>query len=70
MFKLIDTLSGLEKEVRALKSDLAACEKANTNLQKGRDAAEGRKGATEGKLRLERQAREGMVRKPPYFPFD
>ncbi|XP_039786419.1 uncharacterized protein LOC120652614 [Panicum virgatum] len=50
---------GLEKEVRALKHDLAACDKANADLQKGRDAAEAREGATEDKLRLERQAREG-----------
>ena len=54
VFTLISTLSGQEKEVRTLKRDLAACKKANTDLQKGRDAAEGRKGATEGKLRLER----------------
>ena len=40
VFKLIGTLSGLEKEVRALKCDLAAYEKANTDLQKGQDAAE------------------------------
>ena len=68
-FGLIGTLLGLEKEVRALKRDLAACDKANADLQKGRDAAEAREGATEGKLRLERQAREGMARKPPCFPF-
>ena len=70
MFRLICTLSGLEKEVRALKRDLAACEKANTDLQKGREATEARGDATEGKLRLEHQAREGMVRKPPCFPFE
>ena len=40
VFRLIGTLSGLEKEVRALKCNLAAYEKANTNLQKGREAAE------------------------------
>jgi hypothetical protein len=67
-FGLIGTLLGLEKEVRALRCDLAASEKANIDLQKGRDAAEVREGATEGKLHLERQMREGMVRKPPYFP--
>ena len=70
VFKLIGTLLGLEKEVRALKCDLAACEKANTDLQKGRDAAEVREDAKEGKLHLERQAREGMVREPPCFPLD
>ena len=70
MFKLISTLSGLEEEVRALKRDLASCEKANTELQKAREAAEAREDAMEGKLRLERQAREGMVREPPYFPLD
>ena len=32
VFKLINTLSGLEKEVRTLKQDLTACEKANTEL--------------------------------------
>ena len=53
VFKLIDTLSGLEKEVRTLKRDLTACEKANTELQKAREAAEAREDATEGKLRLE-----------------
>ena len=61
VFKLIDTLSGLEKEVRALKRDLAACGKANAELQKAREATEAREGATEGKLRLEHQAHEGMV---------
>ena len=67
VFKLIDTLSGLEKEVRTLKRDLTACEKANTELQKDRKAAEARQNATEGKLHLERQAREGMVLEPLYF---
>ena len=66
-FKLIDTLSGLEKEVRALKRDLAAYEKANTELQKAREAAEAREDATEGKLRLEHQAGEGMVLQPLCF---
>ena len=67
VFKLIDTLSGLEKGVRALKCDLAACEKANTELQKSRGAVEAREDATEGKLRLERQAREGVVLEPLCF---
>jgi len=61
VFRLIDTLSGLEKEVRALKRDLAACGKANAELQKAWEATEAREGAPEGKLRLERQAHEGMV---------
>ena len=69
-FKLIGTLLVLEKEVRALKHDLAACNKANADLQKGRDVAEVREGATEDKLRLERQACEGMVQEPPSFPFE
>ena len=69
-FGLIGTLVGLDKEVRAMKRDLAACEKANTDLQMGREAAEAREDATKGKLCLERQAREGMVRKPPCFPFE
>ena len=34
VFRLIGTLSEVEKEVRTLKRDLAACEKANTELQK------------------------------------
>ena len=67
VFKLIDTLSGLEKEVRTLKRDLTACEKANTELQKSRGAVEAREDATEGKLRLERQAHEGMVLEPLCF---
>ena len=67
VFRLIDTLSGLEKEVRALKHDLAASEKANTELQNAREVAEGSKDATEGKLHLERQAREGMVLEPLCF---
>ena len=67
VFKLINTLSGLEKEVRTLKRDLTACEKANTELQKAPEAAEAREGATEGKLCLERQARKGMVLEPPCF---
>ena len=62
-FGLIDTLLGREKEVQALKCDLTSCEKANADLQKGRDAAEAREGATEGKLCLERQVREDIVRK-------
>ena len=66
-FKLIGTRSGLEKEVRTLKPDLAACEKASAELQKAREAAEAREDATEGKLRLERQAREGMVLEPLCF---
>ena len=70
VFKLIDTLSGLEKEVHALKRDLAACEKANTELQKAREAAEAKEDATEGKLYLERQAREGMVLEPLCFLSD
>ena len=67
VFKLIDTLSGLQKEVRTLKRDLTACEKANTKLQKTREAAEAREDATEGKLHLERQAREGMILESPCF---
>ena len=70
VFKLINTLSGLEKEVRTLKRDLTACEKANTELQKAREATVAREDTTEGKLRLEHQAREGMVRKPPCFPLE
>ena len=70
VFKLIDTLSGLEKEVRTLKHNLTACEKANAELQKTREAAEAREGATEGKLRLEHQACEGMVLEPPCFLLD
>ena len=61
MFRLIDAFSGLEKEVCTMKRDLTACEKTNTEPQKAREAAEGREDATEGKLRLEGQAREGMV---------
>ena len=67
MFRLIDTFSRLEKEVRTLKCDLTACKKTNTELQKAREAAEAREGATEGKLRLEGQAREGMILEPPCF---
>ena len=48
VFRLIGTLSGLEKDVRTPKRDLAVCEKANTNLQKGREAVEAREDATEG----------------------
>ena len=70
VFRLIGTLSGLEKDVRTPKHDLAVCEKANTNLQKGREAVEAREDATEGKHHLERQAREGMVRKPHSFPLE
>jgi chromosome segregation ATPase len=53
VFTLIGTLSELEKEVHALKSDLAACEKANTKLQIAQEATEAREDATEGKLCLE-----------------
>ena len=69
IFKLIGTRSGLEKEVRTLKRDLVACENANAELQKAREAVEAREGATEGKIRLERQARKGMVLKPLCFLF-
>ena len=62
------TLLGLD-EVRALKCELEPCAKANADLQEGWEAAEVREGATEGKLHLERQARERMARKPPCFPF-
>ena len=68
-FGVMGTLLGLEKEVRALKHDLAACTKANDDLQEGREAAEAREGATEGKLCLELQAREVMVRKALCFSF-
>ena len=50
VFKLIDTLPGLEKEVRTLKRDLAAYEKANTDLLKAREAVEAREDATERNL--------------------
>jgi hypothetical protein len=70
VFRLIGTLSGLEKEVRTLKRDLAACEKANTELQKAREANEAREDATESKLCLERLAREGMVWEPLCFPLE
>ena len=43
VFTLIGTLLGLENVVCALKRSLAACEKANTDLQKGREAAEARR---------------------------
>jgi len=67
-FGLMGTILGLEKETRALKRELEACTKANADLQEGREALEAREGATEGKLRLERQARKGMVQKPSCFP--
>ena len=44
-----------------MKRELASCTKANADLQEGREAAEAREGATEGKLCLELQAREVMV---------
>ena len=66
-FGLIGTHLGLEKEIRALKRELEASTKANADLQEGREAAEAREGAAEGKLHLDQQAREGMVRKPPYL---
>ena len=53
-----------------MKRDLAACEKANIDLQKGWEATEAREDATEGKLRLERQAREGMILESPCFLSD
>ena len=52
-FGLMGTLLGLEKEVRALKRELEAYTKANADLQEGRETAEVREGAAEGKLRLE-----------------
>ena len=52
-FGLMGTILGLEKETRALKRELEACTKANAELQEGREAAEARDGAAEGKIRLE-----------------
>ena len=66
--RLIGTLSVPEKELRAMKCELEACTKANANLLEGRDATEVRERAAEGKLRLESQVRNGMVREPPCFP--
>jgi hypothetical protein len=42
--------------------ELEAYTKANEELHKLREAAEGREAATEDKLHLERQARQGTVR--------
>jgi predicted nucleic acid-binding Zn-ribbon protein len=64
---LMCALVGMEKASKALKRELEACTKANADLQEKRDAAEARKGATEGKLHLERQGRAGAVLKPPCF---
>jgi hypothetical protein len=64
---LIYTLVELEMETKALKRELEACTKANAELQMGQEATKARKGAAEGKLRLERQGREGVVLKPPCF---
>jgi hypothetical protein len=61
VFRLIDTLLVLEKVVRTLKRDLTACDMANTELQKAREAAEAREDA------MERQACEGMVLEPLCF---
>ena len=55
---------GKTSTVRTLKRDLTACKKDNTEMQ------EAREDATERKFRLERQARDGMIRKPPYFPLE
>ena len=54
VFGLMGALLGLEKEAWALKHELEACTKANADLQEGREPAEARDGAAEGKLRLER----------------
>ena len=43
--------------------ELEACTKANEELQKLREVAEAREAATEEKLRLEREARQGMTRR-------
>ena len=43
--------------------ELEACTKANEELQKLREVAEAREAATEEKLCLEQQARQGMIRK-------
>ena len=42
---------------------MEACTKANEELQKLREVAEAREAATEEKLRLEREARQGMTRR-------
>ena len=43
--------------------ELEACTKANEELQKLREVAEAREAAIEEKLRLEQQARCGIIRK-------
>ena len=43
--------------------ELEACTKANKKLQKLWEVAEAREAATKEKLRLEQQARRGMIRK-------
>ena len=43
--------------------ELEACTKANEELQKLREVAKAWEAATEEKLRLEQQARRGMIRK-------
>ena len=43
--------------------ELEACTKANEELQKLREVAEAREAATEEKLCLEQQARQGMIQK-------
>ena len=43
--------------------ELEACTKANEELQKLREVAEAREAATKEKLRLEREARQGMTRR-------
>ena len=42
---------------------MEACTKANEELQKLREVAEVREAATEEKLRLEQEARQGMTRR-------
>ena len=43
--------------------ELEACTKANEELQKLWEVVEAREASTEEKLRLEQQARRGMIRK-------
>ena len=43
--------------------ELEACTKANEELQKLREVAKAREAATEEKLRLEREARQGIIRR-------
>jgi len=67
---LMVLLVKLEKANSAMARDLKACTKANEEFHTLCEATDSREATTDGKLRVERKTRKGMVRKPPSLVID